>query len=66
MPSPAEATSDVDPPGSLSGLSNEQVVSKLREEGYNELPPSDKRGGLPEILLGVIREPMFILLVAGA
>ncbi|WP_332448500.1 cation-translocating P-type ATPase [Methanoculleus sp.] len=63
MPSPAGATSDVDP-GSLSGLSTEQVVSKLREEGYNELPPSDKRG-LPEILLGVIREPMFILLVAG-
>ncbi len=63
MPSPAGAMSDVDP-GSISGLSNDQVLENLRKEGYNELPPSKKQS-IPWIILGVIREPMLILLVAG-
>ena len=49
--------------GTLSGLSEEKAASRLREEGYNELP-SSKRRSLAAIALEVIREPMFLLLVA--
>lgn len=49
--------------GGLPGLSQEEVASRLREEGYNELP-SSRRRSLIAIALGVIREPMFLLLVA--
>jgi Ca2+-transporting ATPase len=47
----------------LKGLSLGQVSDKLKREGYNELPSSRKKGIL-SIALGVVREPMFILLVA--
>ncbi len=49
--------------GDLPGLSEEQAASRLREEGYNELP-SSKRRSIAAIAFGVIREPMFLLLVA--
>ena len=44
-------------------LSEAEAVNRLQELGYNELPSSKKRSVL-FIALGVIREPMFVLLVA--
>jgi P-type Ca2+ transporter type 2C len=47
----------------LIGLSEHEASQRLKEEGYNELP-STKRRSLLAIALGVVREPMFLLLVA--
>src|SRR5450830_1284528 len=48
------------------GLSQAEVNKRLKTEGMNELPSSDKRD-LFGIALEVLREPMFLLLVvAGA
>ncbi len=51
---------DVD---SITGLSGAEVSRKLKEEGYNELPSSGKRGIL-SIAFSVLKEPIFLLLVA--
>jgi P-type Ca2+ transporter type 2C len=48
---------------SVTGLSEKEAVNRLQKEGYNELPSSKKRG-LSAIALEVVREPMFLLLVA--
>ena len=48
---------------SVSGLSEREASEKLRTEGYNELPSSERRG-ISGIVLEVVREPMFLLLVA--
>ena len=48
---------------SINGLSSEQVAEKIRTEGYNELPDDEKKG-IIRVILEVIREPMFLLLVA--
>jgi Ca2+-transporting ATPase len=48
----------------LSGLSHGDAEARLLEEGYNELP-SEKPRSTVAILLAVIREPMFLLLLAG-
>jgi len=48
---------------SVSGLTGHEVDEKLRQEGYNELPPADRRG-LTHIIVEVLHEPMFLLLVA--
>ena len=45
------------------GLSDACVAQRLREEGYNELPSSGRRTVLA-IAFDVVREPMFLLLVA--
>ncbi|NDP22452.1 MAG: cation-translocating P-type ATPase [Paludibacter sp.] len=45
------------------GLTQEQVNQKLFKEGYNELP-SSKPKNVFQIALGVVKEPMFMLLVA--
>ncbi len=50
-------------PGKILGLSSEEVGKKLISEGYNELPSSKSRNFLT-IAIGVIKEPMFLLLVA--
>ncbi len=50
-------------PRSVSGLSEAEAAGRLKKEGYNELPSAGNRSIL-EILLGVVREPMFLLLVA--
>jgi len=47
----------------IHGLSDAEVDKRLIEEGYNELPSSKPRGFLT-IAFEVIREPMFLLLVA--
>lgn len=52
-------------PQSLShGLSTAMATSRLRLEGPNELPQAGKRP-LFRIVLEVLREPMFLLLLAG-
>jgi Ca2+-transporting ATPase len=48
---------------SVKGLSEREAAERLQKDGYNELPASRKRSG-SRIVLDVIREPMFILLVA--
>jgi Ca2+-transporting ATPase len=47
----------------FKGLTSSQVTEKLRTEGYNSLPSSKPKNFL-SIALGVVKEPMFILLVA--
>lgn len=47
----------------LQGLSASEAWLRLEEEGYNELPSSDRRGFLG-ILLEILSEPIFLLLVA--
>jgi Ca2+-transporting ATPase len=47
----------------LQGLKDQQVMEHLVLDGYNELPHAKKRTIL-HILLEVIREPMFLLLIA--
>ena len=51
---------DVD---SIEGLSDSEVLRKLNEEGYNELPSSEKRS-IFKIAFEIIKEPIFLLLVA--
>ena len=45
------------------GLTDEEARKRLEEEGFNELPATRKRS-IFAIALGVVREPMFLLLVA--
>lgn len=47
----------------VQGLSQSQVAQRLAEDGPNELPSSRRRGTLA-IAFEVVREPMFLLLVA--
>lgn len=47
----------------VKGLSEQEVVRRLQRDGYNELPASKQRS-IFRIALDVIREPMFLLLVA--
>jgi Ca2+-transporting ATPase len=56
-------TKKADSEDSLKGLSDEEAARRLTEEGPNELP-SAKRRGVFHIALEVIREPMFMLLIA--
>src|SRR5665648_36027 len=47
----------------FKGLSSTEAASKLENEGYNELP-SSKPKNIFQIAIGVVKEPMFLLLVA--
>ncbi len=47
----------------LQGLGDQEVRERLAEEGYNELPTAKKRT-LFHILWEVVREPMFLMLIA--
>jgi Ca2+-transporting ATPase len=49
--------------GALPGLSESDARARLQKEGPNELPVQKKRG-LFTIVLEVVREPMFLMLVA--
>jgi len=48
---------------SIQGLSEQEAGKRLREEGYNELP-SQKKQTILDIALGVLKEPMLLLLLA--
>ena len=58
---PMATTFDIKNP---SGLSEAEAARRLREEGYNELPSARRHRSLLAIAFGVIREPMFLLLVS--
>lgn len=47
----------------IKGLSRTEVLEKLKNEGYNELPSSKSRN-IFAIAFEVVKEPMFLLLVA--
>ena len=47
----------------IKGLSQKEALGILQKEGYNELP-SSKPKSLFKIALSVVKEPMFLLLVA--
>jgi Ca2+-transporting ATPase len=47
-----------------AGLSATEAAARLRVEGFNELPRSNRRG-IGKIVVDVLREPMLVLLVAG-
>ncbi len=47
----------------LKGLSEAEAAERLRNEGYNELP-SEKQRSIFSIAFEIIREPMFLMLVA--
>jgi len=49
--------------GSISGLSNREALQRLEQDGPNELPSAERRSVL-RIGIEVLREPMFLLLVA--
>ncbi len=46
----------------IQGLSNQEVLERLAHEGYNELPATKKRTVF-HLLWGIVREPMFLLLI---
>jgi P-type Ca2+ transporter type 2C len=48
----------------ITGLSESEAQNRLRSEGYNELPRSEKRTPL-RIMFEVLREPMLALLLGG-
>jgi Ca2+-transporting ATPase len=48
----------------IRGLPEKEARQRLAEEGYNELPSTLKRNFL-DIAAEVVREPMFLLLIAG-
>ncbi len=50
-------------PDMFQGLSETKAQEKIAKDGFNELPSSKPRN-LLVIALGVVREPMFLLLVA--
>src|SRR5215469_55866 len=47
----------------LGGLAEQEAQRRLKQEGYNELPTSRKRS-LLTLAFDVVREPMFLLLLA--
>jgi Ca2+-transporting ATPase len=47
----------------IQGLTEQEALERLAQDGYNELPAAKKRTFL-HILLEVIREPMFLMLIA--
>ena len=51
--------------GDVHGLTSAEAAARLAAEGPNALPDAQARS-LPAIALGVLREPMFLLLVAAA
>jgi Ca2+-transporting ATPase len=48
----------------IRGLTEQQAAERLQQEGYNELP-SARRHGILAVAWEVVREPMFLLLIAG-
>jgi P-type Ca2+ transporter type 2C len=48
----------------FAGLFEAEAAARLKKEGYNELPSSKKRSFFA-IAFDVVKEPMFLLLIAG-
>ena len=47
----------------LQGLTEQEALERLAQDGYNELPTAKKRT-IFHILFEVVREPMFLMLIA--
>jgi Ca2+-transporting ATPase len=47
----------------ISGLNDEDVASRLTQDGYNEIPQARKKS-IFSILYEIVKEPMFLLLIA--
>jgi P-type Ca2+ transporter type 2C len=47
----------------LTGLTQAEAAQRLRKVGYNELPAGEKRT-LLAVIFDIVREPMFLLLIA--
>jgi P-type Ca2+ transporter type 2C len=47
----------------LQGLTEQEALERLAQDGYNELP-STRRRTILRILFEVVREPMFLMLIA--
>jgi Ca2+-transporting ATPase len=47
----------------LQGLTEQEALERLAQDGYNELPSAKKRNFL-YIVFDVVREPMFLMLIA--
>lgn len=47
----------------ITGLTEAEAAERLKNEGYNELP-ADRRRSILKIAFEVVREPMFLMLVA--
>ena len=48
-----------------TGLSAAEAARRLSRDGPNALPQRDRRRW-PQLLIGVLREPMLVLLIAAA
>jgi P-type Ca2+ transporter type 2C len=53
----------VDSLSRFEGLTEEEAARRLAKDGPNELPTAKKRGPF-RIALEIVREPMFLLLIA--
>ena len=62
MTSPLSASAEFDG-RAVQGLSAREAAARLQEDGFNELP-SSRRRSIFAIAFDVVREPMFLLLVA--
>lgn len=60
---PVDGAASERPMDALTGLTDAEAAERLTREGYNELPSARERG-LWVIALDVVREPMFLLLLA--
>src|SRR5438046_3103583 len=58
------SASDFPDLATIGGLSQQEALRRTKQEGYNELPSTRKRS-LLTIAFDVVREPMFLLLIAG-
>ncbi len=47
----------------IQGLTEQEVLERLAQDGYNELPSAKKRS-LLHIVFEIVREPMFLMLIA--
>lgn len=47
----------------IQGLTEQEALNRLKKEGYNELPSTKKRS-IFAIAFDIIKEPMFLLLIA--
>ena len=47
-----------------TGLSTQAAIAQLNQDGHNELPSAQSRS-LFAIALGIIQDPIFLLLVGG-
>jgi P-type Ca2+ transporter type 2C len=53
------------PPSGIVGLTEREAASRLTRDGFNELPSARPRS-LAAIAWGVMREPMFLMLIAAS